>query len=71
VDHYTVEGRVREVVYLGMYTRYIVDLPGGGELAVVAQNLVTTSMDVLTAQARPVRLSWRRDHIRLIPGEGG
>ena len=70
-DHYSVEGRVREVVYLGMYTRYTVELPGGGELAVVAQNLVTTSMDVLTAQSRPVRLTWRRDHIRLIPGEAG
>lgn len=70
-DHYTVLGRVREVVYLGMYTRYLVDLEGGGELAVVAQNLVTTSMDVLAAQERPVRLSWRRDHIRLIPGETG
>jgi putative spermidine/putrescine transport system ATP-binding protein len=70
-DHYSVEGRVREVVYLGMYTRYVVDLQGGGELAVVAQNLVTTSMDVLAAQERPVRLSWRRDHIRLIPDEMG
>jgi putative spermidine/putrescine transport system ATP-binding protein len=70
-DHYSVLGRVREVVYLGMYTRYLVDLEGGGELSVVAQNLVTTSMDVLTAQERPVRLSWRRDHIRLIPGETG
>jgi putative spermidine/putrescine transport system ATP-binding protein len=70
-DHYSVLGRVREVVYLGMYTRYLVDLEGGGELSVVAQNLVTTSMDVLTAQERPVRLSWRRGHIRLIPGETG
>ena len=70
-DHYSIEGRVREVIYLGMYTRYLVELRGGGELAVVAQNLTTTSMDVLAAQERPVRLSWRRDHLRLIPDEAG
>jgi putative spermidine/putrescine transport system ATP-binding protein len=66
-EAYAVEGRVREVIYLGMYTRYVVELSGGGELTVMEQNLHTTSMDVLAAQGRPVRLTWQRSHVRVIP----
>jgi putative spermidine/putrescine transport system ATP-binding protein len=55
-------GRVREVVYVGMITRYIVDLEGGGALTVVRQNLETTSADVVEARDRPVRLEWRPEH---------
>jgi putative spermidine/putrescine transport system ATP-binding protein len=66
-DSYCVEGHVREVIYLGMYTRYLVELKGGGELTVMEQNLHTTSMDVLAAQGRTVRLTWRHHHVRLIP----
>jgi putative spermidine/putrescine transport system ATP-binding protein len=56
------EGRVREVVYVGMVTRYIVDLERGGSLTVVRQNLETTSTDVVEARGRPVRLEWRPEH---------
>ena len=66
-DSYCVEGHVREVIYLGMYTRYLVELKGGGELTVMEQNLHTTSMDVLAAQGRTVRLTWKHNHVRLIP----
>ena len=66
-DSYCVEGRVREVIYLGMYTRYLVELTAGGELTVMEQNLHTTSMDVLAVQGRTVRLTWRCDHVRPIP----
>ncbi|HEV2711895.1 MAG TPA: ABC transporter ATP-binding protein [Gaiellaceae bacterium] len=55
-------GRIREVVYVGMITRYIVDLEGGGALTVVRQNLETTSADVVEAKGRPVRLAWRPEH---------
>jgi putative spermidine/putrescine transport system ATP-binding protein len=61
---YSVDGRVRDVIYLGLYTRYLVELDGGSDLVVVEQNLHTTSMDVLSARGRPVRLLWRCDHIR-------
>ena len=47
------DGRVRDVIYLGMYTRYLVELDGGGDLVVVEQNLKTTSMDVLAARGGP------------------
>jgi putative spermidine/putrescine transport system ATP-binding protein len=56
------EGRIREVVYVGMVTRYIVDLERGGALSVIRQNLETTSADVVEARGRPVRLEWRPEH---------
>jgi putative spermidine/putrescine transport system ATP-binding protein len=56
------EGYIREVVYLGMNTRYRVELDTGGDLTVVEQNLRTTSMDVLAARGRRVRLVWERAH---------
>jgi putative spermidine/putrescine transport system ATP-binding protein len=55
-------GSIREVVYVGMVTRYVVDLEGGGVLSVVRQNLETTSADVVEARGRPVRLEWRPEH---------
>jgi putative spermidine/putrescine transport system ATP-binding protein len=51
-------GRIRDVVYLGMHTRYLVELDAGGDLTVVEQNLATTSMDVLAARGRAVVLLW-------------
>jgi putative spermidine/putrescine transport system ATP-binding protein len=56
------DGRIREVVYVGMVTRYIVDLERGGALSVIRQNLETTSADVVEARGRPVRLEWRPEH---------
>jgi putative spermidine/putrescine transport system ATP-binding protein len=63
------DGQVREVVYLGMYTRYLVSLDLGGELTMVQQNLETTSMDVLAAQGQRVRLVWDRAHIHYVGEE--
>src|SRR5512143_3084956 len=59
-NSFTAEGRVRDVVYLGLYTRYLVELSGGGDLVVVEQNLKTTSMDVMKARGQPVRLFWNK-----------
>ena len=52
-------GVVRDVVYVGMVTRYIVDLDSGGELVVVRQNLETSSQEALEdqRQARPARVA--------------
>jgi putative spermidine/putrescine transport system ATP-binding protein len=55
-------GRIREVVYVGMFTRYIVELDSGGELTVVRQNLETSSQDALESRGRRVRLEWRAEH---------
>jgi putative spermidine/putrescine transport system ATP-binding protein len=54
----SVTGHVREVVYLGASTRYIVALDPGGELVVTQQNLATFSMEALQVQGKAVRLVW-------------
>ncbi|HEX3629576.1 MAG TPA: ABC transporter ATP-binding protein [Candidatus Dormibacteraeota bacterium] len=59
-------GVIREVVYVGAFTRYVVDLDVGGELVVLQQNLAVSSMDVLQARGRRVRLFWNRQHSRVI-----
>jgi putative spermidine/putrescine transport system ATP-binding protein len=55
-------GEIREVVYVGMFTRYIVELAAGGELTVVRQNLETSSQEALESKGRRVRLEWRPEH---------
>ena len=55
-------GRIRDVVYVGMVTRYAVELDEGGELMVIRQNLETTSGEALEARGRRVRLAWRPEH---------
>jgi putative spermidine/putrescine transport system ATP-binding protein len=62
-------GKVRDVVYLGAHTRYIVDLDAGGELVVLQQNLAQSSMEALEVRGRPVRLAWDRQHSRTIHEE--
>lgn len=64
-------GHVREVVYLGALTRYLVDLDGGGELVVVQQNLTTSSMEALQVRGRAVRLTWNEENNRPVEGAGG
>jgi putative spermidine/putrescine transport system ATP-binding protein len=61
-------GHVREVVYLGSDTRYLVTLDAGGELAVIAQNVATSSMEALALKDKPVVLTWDRRHsLRVAP----
>ncbi|MCZ3386497.1 MAG: ABC transporter ATP-binding protein [Actinomycetia bacterium] len=55
-------GVVREVVYAGAATRFVVDLEAGGYLVALQQNLQTSSMDVLSMRGRQVQLIWRREH---------
>ena len=55
-------GTIREVVYVGMVTRYVVDLDTGGSMTVVRQNLETSSQEALAEQGKRVRLTWRPEH---------
>ena len=55
-------GVVREVVYVGMVTRYVVELEAGGELVVIRQNLEETSAQVLEERGRRVTLTWDPAH---------
>jgi len=67
-DMYFANGKVRDVIYLGLYTRYLVELEGGGDLVVVEQNLKSTSMDVMKAKGQQTRLSWKKEHINRLGG---
>lgn len=58
-NHCTAIGRIQDVLYLGMYTRYRVQLEPEGYLTVVEQNRGNQSMKA----GEPVRLLWQRSHI--------
>jgi putative spermidine/putrescine transport system ATP-binding protein len=55
-------GRITDVAYAGMVTRYLVELDDGGELQVVRQNLETSSAEALELNGRRVRIGWREEH---------
>jgi putative spermidine/putrescine transport system ATP-binding protein len=52
-------GTIRNVVYAGMITRYVIDLDHGGELVVVRQN-VSGPLPV-EDEGRPVTVAWNPD----------
>jgi putative spermidine/putrescine transport system ATP-binding protein len=66
-DMHTEGGVVRDVAYIGMVTRYLVDLERGGELQVVRQNLETSSTEALEQQGRQVTVGWSEEHTYAIP----
>jgi putative spermidine/putrescine transport system ATP-binding protein len=70
-DECSASGHVREVVYLGAVTRYIVQLDVGGELVVMQQNLTTSSMEALQVRGKAVLLVWERKNNRPVEGAGG
>ena len=59
---HTEGGRIRDVAYAGMITRYLVTLDAGGELQVVHQNLETSSEEALERVGRDVVVGWRPEH---------
>ena len=56
------DGRIHDVVYLGSDTKYYVELAAGGSLAVIKQNVATTSSEALAQKGNAVRLTWERRH---------
>jgi putative spermidine/putrescine transport system ATP-binding protein len=67
-DMLCIDGVVRDVVYLGLFTRYLVEIEDGSDIVVIEQNLKTTSMDVLAAKGQKVRLHWHKDHTNRVGG---
>jgi putative spermidine/putrescine transport system ATP-binding protein len=59
-------GEIREVVYVGSVTRYVVDLAAGGALTVVRQNLEGFAQDADEQRGRSVQLAWRPEHTYVI-----
>jgi putative spermidine/putrescine transport system ATP-binding protein len=62
-------GKVEEVVYVGMTTRYIVHLDRGEQLVAVRQNMDATG-DARRLEGRPVRLAWTPDHAYVLEDGG-
>jgi putative spermidine/putrescine transport system ATP-binding protein len=67
----TARGTVRDVVYLGAHTRYIVELDEGIDLVVIQQNLTTSSMDVMDDRGQEVHLQWEAQHNRSLASNAG
>jgi putative spermidine/putrescine transport system ATP-binding protein len=61
------EGRISDVSYVGMVTRYVVELDQGGVLQVVRQNLEMSSQEALGQRGRRVRVGWHAEHAYAIP----
>ncbi len=60
-DSHSERGRIEDVIYLGVVTRYLVELAAGGTLTVVRQNLETAAAQALEAKGREVTVAWRDD----------
>jgi putative spermidine/putrescine transport system ATP-binding protein len=63
---HTEPGKVAEVAYAGMVTRFTIALDAGGELQVVRQNLETTSAEAAGERGRQVLIGWRDDQTAAI-----
>ena len=61
-DETSATGRIRDVVYLGPDTRFVVALDAGTDLVVTQQNLATSSTEALALEGKAVRLIWKRQH---------
>ena len=59
-------GRVRESLYAGPTSRFVVELDGGGELMVVRQNSTTSYEESEALRGQPVTLTWSREYTRVI-----
>jgi putative spermidine/putrescine transport system ATP-binding protein len=62
---HTERGRVADISYVGMVTRYTVDLDAGGKLQLIRQNTESAedaALDAGTARGREVVVGWRPEH---------
>jgi putative spermidine/putrescine transport system ATP-binding protein len=62
-DAHVEPGQVRDVIYAGVLTRYVVDLDAGGELVVSRQNAERAGV----AAGSRVGVAWRPDQAFTIP----
>jgi len=54
------DGMVREAIYLGMHSRFVIEVDDGRELVVHRQNLDESVADVRSMKGRSVRAVWDR-----------
>jgi putative spermidine/putrescine transport system ATP-binding protein len=66
----TERGRIADVSYAGMITRYTVALDGGGELQLIRQNVEGASTEAPSSeQGREVLVGWRPEHTVAVRGK--
>jgi putative spermidine/putrescine transport system ATP-binding protein len=68
-DLHSERGRVVEIAYAGMVTRYTVALERGGTLQLVKQNVDSASADALPEQGKEVLVGWKPEHAAAIRGK--
>jgi putative spermidine/putrescine transport system ATP-binding protein len=61
-------GRIAEVAYAGMVTRYMVALNDGGTLQLVKQNVEGASAGAAPEQGQEVLVGWRPEHAAAVSG---
>ena len=66
---HTERGRITNVAYAGMITRYLVALEAGGELQVVRQNLESSSAEALEQHGKEVVVGWSPEHTVAVAAE--
>jgi len=62
-------GKVVEVAYAGMVTRYTVALDGGGTLQLVQQNVEEASAGAPPDQGKEILVGWRPEHAAAVQGK--
>ncbi len=62
-------GRIDEVSYAGMVTRYTVALDAGGTLTLVRQNLEGAAGETAPTQGNEVLVGWRPEHAAAVQGK--
>jgi putative spermidine/putrescine transport system ATP-binding protein len=62
-------GRIADVAYAGMMTRYTVVLDAGGELQLIRQNVEGASVDAASERGREVLVGWRPEHAVAVRGK--
>ena len=65
----TERGRIADVSYAGMVTRYTVALDAGGELSLVRQNVEEASVDATSERGREVLVGWRPEQAVVVRGQ--
>lgn len=61
-----VRGKIVDVAYLGIMTRYLVELQNGTTMSVVEQNVDAASLDAKASKGREVQLVWQRESNRVL-----
>jgi putative spermidine/putrescine transport system ATP-binding protein len=65
----TERGRIADISYAGMVSRYTIVLDAGEELQLVRQNVEGASLDATSEQGREVVVGWRPEHTVAVRGK--